>query len=70
VSEKFMKRVGLSKRRSKEGILIRVVDGGDIERMEWETVLLLEIEGVEESWLKQKVLDVTNISNDVILGNK
>jgi hypothetical protein len=34
VSEKFMKRVGLPKKRSKEGILIRVVDGGDIERVE------------------------------------
>jgi hypothetical protein len=45
VSEKFMKRVGLPKRRSKEGILIRTVDGGDIGRVEWETVLSLEMEG-------------------------
>jgi hypothetical protein len=34
VLEKFMKRVGLPKRRSKEGILIRVVDGRDIEKVE------------------------------------
>jgi hypothetical protein len=34
ISEKFMKRVGLPKRRSKEGILIRTVDGRDIERVE------------------------------------
>jgi hypothetical protein len=25
---------------------------------------------VEESWLKQEVLDVINVNNDVILGNK
>jgi hypothetical protein len=49
VLEKFMKRVGLSKKRSKKGILIRIVDGRDIERVEWETVLPLEMKGVEES---------------------
>jgi Aspartyl protease len=70
VSEKFMKRVGLPKRKSKKGILIRTIDGGDIERVEWKTVLSLKMKEVEESWLKQEVLDIANVSNDVILGNK
>jgi hypothetical protein len=34
ISEKFMKSVRLPKKRSKKGILIRAMNGRDIERIE------------------------------------
>jgi hypothetical protein len=69
VLEKWLKRVELSK-KYKDKMFVRVVDGRDISEVILETVLPLELIRREKAECRQKILNVANISNNIILENR